>query len=161
MNNLVEIQKNIMSLQIDLQALNEEYEKAKSALETELTKAKGRLNAAKAGIDSARLDLAVSVLRVKGGFVESKQRADAVQSAIKQIADSETPMQRQFVGVKQYSGFGDQRCDCEYGCGPKHGGIVFAIEATERERAWTGEERDAAIYYLLNLREIQKAQAAA
>lgn len=33
----------------------------------------------------------------------------------------------QFYGVKNYDGFYHQRTDCEYGYGPRHGSIVFAI----------------------------------
>ena len=159
--NLVQIQKEIMSLRRDLRDLKQSYTKDKTELEACLATATGRLNTAKAGMDNAKLDLAATVLRVTGDLGDSKQRAEAVESAIMLIAGSEKPMFERYVGVKIYSGFGDQREDHVYGYGPKHGRIVFRIESLERGRAWTEEERDAAIYYLLNLSEIQKAQEAA
>lgn len=61
----------------------------------------------------------------------------------------------EFFGIKNYAGFGDQRCDCPYHMGPKHGDIVFKIG----RRGSTGDERravevtDDAVYLLEAVRD--------
>jgi hypothetical protein len=62
------------------------------------------------------------------GQPKAGARTEAIADAIRIIqADPAGALKREYIGVKQYAGFGDQRADCEYGMGPKHGSVVFSI----------------------------------
>ncbi len=56
-----------------------------------------------------------------------------------------------------------QRSDHDYGMGPRHGSIIFRIGLVSdaRHRELTSAERDAAVYYLMNLEAIQAAKVEA
>lgn len=70
----------------------------------------------------------------KGGGNEGSRKS-LIETAISEILkDGATALQREYLGYKQYAGFGDQRCDCEYGMGPRHGSIVFDIGRTREAR---------------------------
>ena len=79
-------------------------------------------------IDINRCWVAMKDIRVRG-LCNSKTREGAIASAIAQIqTDPANALKKQYVGVKNYASFGDQREDHEYGFGPRHGSIVFSIE---------------------------------
>jgi hypothetical protein len=62
------------------------------------------------------------------GICDNRGRAKLIERAITEIQkNSESAMKEEFIGMKNYAGFGDQECDCSYGYGPKHGSIVFKI----------------------------------
>lgn len=67
--------------------------------------------------------------------IEGAPRADAIADAIENIQKHPTgALMTNYIGVKNYAGFGDQREDHEYGMGPRHGSIVFRIERTRMAR---------------------------
>lgn len=71
-----------------------------------------------------------------------------IEEAISKIqTEPETALAKEFLGFKNYAQFGDQRTDCAYGYGPKHGSIVFSIG---RQRPFEKNEVLGAddIYYL-------------
>lgn len=58
-----------------------------------------------------------------------------IEEAIAKIqASGSEALKQEYLGIKNYAGFGDQREDHEYGYGPSHGSIVFRIERTNRNR---------------------------
>lgn len=78
-------------------------------------------------IDINRCSLAMKDIYVKG-LCSSPVREAAIASAISQIqANPAGALKKQYVGVKNYATFGDQREDHEYNFGPRHGSIVFSI----------------------------------
>lgn len=80
-------------------------------------------------------------------------RYDVIKEAIKDFQTNEFfKIQRRYYGIKNYAGFGDQRNDCEYGYGPRHGSIVFQIEIVNKSEP-TEDMINNAIYYLLKLVE--------
>lgn len=135
------------------------------------------------GLDLAKIERGRALLSIEGRLSETRLAADymgadkARQSAVRQaaladakadLAEGGTKIQRQYFGVKNYSGFGDQREDHQYGYGPKHGSIVFSIS---RQRPFrnsntvgcplTPEQIDDALYLLSALPEIERLQTAA
>lgn len=63
----------------------------------------------------------------EGGRPRWKQ----IEAAINWIAqDGSTALMHEKAYVKNYASFGDQSGECSYGCGPRHGSIVFSIERT-------------------------------
>jgi hypothetical protein len=127
------------------------------------------------GIDHDKLERARKIIAVTGevskcvrGFdrTGSGVRLQALADAKADLANGGDQIGREYFGVKNYDGFGDQRCDCEYGLGPRHGSIVFSIGLTYelRERVRTGphledHEIEDALYLLSALPEIERLRA--
>jgi hypothetical protein len=115
-----------------------------------------------AGLDEAKIKLAEKIIEVAGKY---EREGGCIEKAIASLASGGDYMKRVAIAVKDYAQFHGQGCDCEYGYGPKHGWHVFTVGLTRdaRKRDLTDEECDAAIYYLVHLKQIQEAkqQAAA
>ena len=110
-----------------------------------------------AGLDEAKIALALQVIEVEGKY---EREGGCIDKAIAHLANGSDYMKRVAIAVKDYAQFSGQGCDCEYGYGPKHGWHVFTIGLTRdaRQRELTEDERDAAIYYLVHLQQIQEAK---
>jgi len=66
------------------------------------------------------------MIRVSG--IPSREREYLIEEAIRLIQqDPENAMRTEYLGIKNYAAFGDQREDHTYGMGPRHGSIVFSI----------------------------------
>ena len=79
-------------------------------------------------------------------------RPAVIEEAIALIqADRTNALRKNYLGMKNYASFGDQREDHTYGMGPKHGTIVFSIGRTAkmRERPETVTTFDDDAIYLL------------
>lgn len=78
-------------------------------------------------IDRERCLRALENIYIEGA-PEGAERLKAIEDAIGAIqVDGETALQKEYIGVKNYAHFGDQRSDHEYNMGPRHGHIVFRI----------------------------------
>lgn len=114
----------------------------------------------KEGLDVAKIEAAKMVIRVRGNTGTDRvapARREIINAALEDLSRGPVRLLKEYLGIKNYSGFGDQHSCHSYGTGPRHGHIVFAIELKERTRPLTHEEKEAAIYYLLNLRKIEEA----
>lgn len=68
------------------------------------------------------------------------ERNYLIEDAIARLqSHPDTALVDQYLGIKSYAHFGDQREDHSYGMGPRHGSIVFRIERNGR----TTQERKA------------------
>ena len=125
------------------------------------------------GLDADKITIAQGVLYVRGSYERGgEDRASVIADAIKQLATGE-PIRKYYndlwrvaFGTKNYDRWSGQRCDCEYGYGPSHGGIVFQVGFSEAARkrqpqVLTSDETEAAIYYLTNIQRVQAASARA
>ena len=155
--DLASITRGLMEFTDEREAIIKAHKKELSELDSKIEKLRKLNGVAVAGFDLSKVSMAESLVRVSGS-PDSPERGRAVSRAVKKVACEPIPMRRQYVGVKQCSGFGDQGCDCEYGMGPRHGHIVFRIESLKRKDEWSEIERDAAIYYLSNISKIHKAK---
>lgn len=119
-----------------------------------------------AGLDTDKIALAETILHVTDYRKGGQDRDSARQDAILWFGTGKAGyrgLRHEFFGTKNYSGWSGQRCDCGYGMGPRHGSICFRIGLKEEARArdLSDAEREAAIYYLINLERIQAARVAA
>ena len=123
------------------------------------------INQTEAGLDLAKISLAETVMYAGDYSRAGQDRDGARQDAIKWFAGRQTTtdLQHEYIGTKSYDRWYGQRCDCGYGMGPRHGSIIFEIGLRHdvRKRELTPEEREAAVYYLINLERIQSARAKA
>jgi hypothetical protein len=120
------------------------------------------------GIDAEKVALAETIVYAwdhrNGGSDWQSCRADAIKQfatglPITQYCD----LWRRRFATKNYDRWTGQREDHEYGYGPKHGSMCFEIGLTKQARArsysdLSGEEIEAAVYYLVNLERIQLAR---
>lgn len=134
-----------------------------------------------AGLDVEKVAEARRVLYLYGSYAAGGEGRDSVvRDMVDWLATGEkrtyqTPAEGYF-GTKNYSGWRGQREDHQYGYGPRHGSTCFAVGIADHVRGaakangfegnrlhefLTPEEREAALYYLLNIERIEAAQKAA
>jgi hypothetical protein len=118
-------------------------------------------------LDIKRIRSAESVIAIRGRMGERKDYEGkfvrmgfgddlaAVEQAIRWMACSYQPtfytdLNSVYFGCKDYDRWSHQREDCQYGYGPRHGSIVFAIELRQEHRneGLTEQQRNDCIYYL-------------
>lgn len=141
--------------------LDKNYQSEKSRLKAMADAAKTTLAQYKDGLDVDKIRLAETVLYVSDFAKGGEERGGAVADAIKWFATGKAGyrgLRHEYFGTKSYDRWHGQRCDCEYGMGPRHGSIIFRIELRReaRDRDLTTDEKNAAIYYLINLQAIQQ-----
>lgn len=115
----------------------------------------------KSGLDAGKIALARTVLKVRGIYEKAGQdRASVISDAIAWFATGKAPCYHQLssadYGTKTYDCWYGQRSDHEWG-GPAHGSIIFQVGLIDRNKQITDEEREACLYYLTNISEIQEA----
>lgn len=101
-------------------------------------------------IDVNRCRAAMELLDVEG-IPAKGMRNELIEEAIRRIQmDGTVALQSQYMGIKNYAHFGDQREDHDYGYGPRHGSIVFAIQRKGDRKAELGPDH---IYLLECVRD--------
>lgn len=87
----------------------------------------------------------------------SDSRMKAIEDALTAIqTDGTKALAGQFIGVKNYDGFGDQREDYRYGCCPRHGSIVFSIKRRGAHDVPLGADH---VYLLVAVRDFESIPA--
>lgn len=166
--NLFDAAKRKFELQAELSDLISQAKTKESSLRKDIESCNFILNNSTAGIDQEKVDLAKTILRVRGSYDKGgDDRASVINDVIKQLSTG-VPIREIYgdlwrveFGTKNYDRWSGQRSDHEYGYGPKHGGIVFSVGLTDNVRKskshgeLTQEEIESAIYYLLNISKIQ------
>jgi hypothetical protein len=128
-----------------------------------------------AGIDLERAERGRAIIDVRGRVSDVRRGFDGNGAGIRaaMLAEAKADLAlggeriaSRYFGVKNYDGFGDQRTDCEYGMGPRHGSIVCSIGLTRtlRDRIRSGphledSEIEDALYLLSALPAIEAALA--
>lgn len=92
-------------------------------------------------------------------------RLDIIEESVKILQAGGDRLRSEYLGIKNYANFGDQREDHPYGCGPRHGSIVFKVVMSDARRMnkdpLTSDEVGDAIYYLLAERDFTPIREAA
>lgn len=106
-------------------------------------------------LDYPRLVAASKNIYIHGTINPSRNYK--IEEAIKLIQqDPLNALIKEYLGIKNYAGFGDQDCNCEYGYGPNHGSIVFSIGKVNRiSDIKLGEDE---IYLLESVRDFGNAE---
>jgi hypothetical protein len=98
-------------------------------------------------IDREKCLRALKHIRLQG-LPTTNERKALIEEAITLIQrNGSEALKSGYIGYKNYAGFGDQRTDCSYGMGPRHGSIVYSIGRTNMgtESVTLGDDE---IYYL-------------
>lgn len=117
-----------------------------------------------AGVDLERLNHGQHVIYVSGDYRKiGGESATCIADAKADLAAGAPKLKREYFGAKNYAHWTGQRCDCSYGCGPRHGYIVFEIGLTRaaREMELTSEMLEDALYVLANIDRVLDAKKAA
>jgi len=153
----LEIARSLEALKSEQKGLEDSTAKRLSEIKAGRAKLIETMKRRAAGLDEAKIGLALSVIEVEGKY---EREGGCIDKAVASLAQGGDYMKRVAISVKDYAQFSGQGCDCEYGYGPKHGHHVFTIGLTReaRKRELSEAELDAAIYYLVHLQQIQEAQ---
>lgn len=154
---LVEIIKRIDSRLTQRAAEIDAHKKSLAYIDGEIETLRAERQMVSGGLDLEKVGLAETVIGIRGDYTETTQRKKVVQAAISDVAKGCSHLKNQYFGVKVYSGFGEQLAHHEYGYGPKHGSIVFAVQLKNKS-GLSEEEAEAAVYYLLNIEKIWEAK---
>ena len=169
---LTETIKKVADLRNKLCA-HEDTAKAKSSeMRSEIADLQRLINLDSALLDCAKINLAQSVIFVRGQYTHAgDERTSVISDAVHQIATGEKRgyrgLDHENFGTKSYDRWHGQRCDCQSGMGPKHGSIIFQVGLRKDARdrggvtALTDDEREATIYMLTRLEAVQSAEASA
>lgn len=107
-------------------------------------------------IDLDRFQRGAKQLRCVGRVAKLPHRLRVIEDAILAIQTNQvTALSEEYMGVKNYAAFGDQRCDCSYGMGPSHGSIVFMVG---RASGYKGPMDSDAVYALEVFRDTGDAE---
>lgn len=169
MANLLKSVQEIGRLTVELAAHEAAAKKRSAELTGEIVAHRTVLARIEAGLDLDKIVLAETFLHVTDYSRGGDERNSARQDAIKWFADTldvrngYADLRSVYFGTKNYDRWSGQRADHSYGMGPRHGSTCFSIGLVEgaRKRDLTEEEREAAIYYLLNIEAIQKSRVSA
>lgn len=118
------------------------------------------------GFDEEKIALAEGVLRVYGKYAKAGEERDSViKDAIAWLSGESVGyrgLAKEYFGTKDYDRWHGQRSDHAYGYGPSHGCIIFSVGLLPSARAGVLSEaqKDAAIYYLMNIQAIQECASA-
>jgi hypothetical protein len=172
--NLTEAAKTKFELQAELAAHIAASKQREAELRSGIEKASVVLASSASGIDHDKIALAKTVIYVRGLFEHGgRDRDSVIQDAIKQLSTGVAireifgDLWRVSFGTKNYAQWSGQRSDHDYGYGPKHGSICFAVGLTDSVRKekkhsdLLPEEIEATVYYLTNIQRVQAAEEAA
>ena len=129
------------------------------------------LSSAVEGVDLDKVNLAKTVIYVKGAYERAgEDRNSVIYDAIKQLATglptraAYGDLWSYYFGTKNYDRWSGQRSDHPYWMGPGHGsicfevGIVESVRKSRKQADLTAAEVEAAIYYLTNIQRVQEAE---
>lgn len=155
---LNEILKRRQEISIELGRLSKEYEKMTGIFKKE-NEELARLESI--AVNDVTLDyvmIAEKILYTRGNPSNTCEREVLTELAAYDIAHGGKHLAKEFYGNKNYGSY-YQRCDCQYGYGPRHGSICeeVGLRSEYRGEELTDEEKDACIYYLKNFKKIYDA----
>jgi len=164
MKKLHEIVKERFEKQKELSQKTEAFKKEQAKLNSEIQELLRLENVAQIGLDLDKVQIAEKLIWIQGNpfrktsDVTKFSGVVIAECAIIDIAEDCKKMRTQFFGNKEYVSF-YQRCDCEYGYGPRHGSIVDRIGLIDTNHQFTDDEKDACIYYIKNYNAVKEAKA--
>lgn len=167
-NSLIELCAEQTHLAAAIKAETDRHATAIKTLQSRLRDIREQIALHSAGLDMAKIALARSVLYLSGSYRNGGDRRDSVvRDAMHWFATGTKPeacyrgLDQVAYGTKNYDRWSGQRSDHEYGWGPSHGWIVFAVGLKNPRNELTEEQREACLYYLVNIEAIESAQVSA
>ena len=76
--------------------------------------------------------------------------SDLINAAKNDLVNGVKKMKTEYFGQKRYESY-DQRCDCTYGMGPRHGTVYQRIGLKSPSKELSDYDLECCLYYLNNL----------
>lgn len=133
--DIIQVRKNIETLEQDRKNLVDAYEKELRAKDNEIRKAKEVLAMCLNGVVVERIENAKRFI-----FIENPKRygpgesENAMRTVETILTNCPKELTKKYVGCKDYDRFVCQEESHRYGYGPTHGNIVWSIGATKEWR---------------------------
>ncbi len=139
---------------------NAEHLRRLKELSRKLEEAREKERILLGGLNAGLIGKGKRLVSIKGNplAVTDGSPRPIAEAAVKDILDGCGWLKQGYFGNKRYEGF-YQRADCRYGYCPVHGRIVDRIELTQNalgilgERELSKDEKEAAIYYIMNYKK--------
>jgi hypothetical protein len=154
---LTELTQELRAANLRKSAIQASYQVDIANVDGEIMRLTQRLNIANAGLDEEMVKHGMNVISF-GDVQDSPERKSCVDDAIDDLGKCAKSLKNGYFGTKNYAHWRDQRCDCAYGYGPKHGSVVFVVGLRReyREKDLTPDDIECAIYCLLNIDKINE-----
>ena len=157
--NILEINRAIIALDEQFSDKEKDFAKYKAAYLAERKDLLGQVNLVKHSIDIEKFERGKQLLSLC--FPSSKNYrtekrtyymiySSLIAAAKKDLSTGASGLSKEYIGQKRYEGF-DQRCDCEYGCGPSHGYIYQSIGLRNPKVQLTDYDAECCLYLLENI----------
>lgn len=162
MTSISKIIQNRLELEEELRELTNLFESKKKDYLKKIAKCKEQEQIVSVGLDLDKIELGKKILYIHGNPYgksdDVRYSGDnfIAKEAIKDILNGCKHLRKEFFGNKVYEGY-YQRCDCKYGYGPSHGGIVDEIGLKDRDKELTEDEIEATVYYLTVWQQLPEA----
>ena len=160
-NSMVDQQRAIRALEREKAEAKKLFESEQNDMAKRLYKMRRNLAVDAVGLDRHKIDMARDVLEIRGSFIGGGDaRLSVVNDAISVLLDGTSDLRRKYFGTKSYDRWHGQRCDCEYGFGPKHGSIIFyvGLRPKWREVNLSSIQIEACVYFLTCIEAIENAE---
>ena len=139
---------------------NTEHLRRLKELNRKLEEAREKERILLGGLNAGLIERGKRLVSIKGNplAVTDGSPRPIAEAAVKDILDGCVWLKEGYFGNKRYEGF-YQRTDCRYGYCPTFGSIVDRIELTQNalgilgERDLSKDEKEAAIYYIINYKK--------
>lgn len=160
---LYELEKQRQQLKNKMIRIENEYHANLKRVKGEIKETERHILLHSAGIHMEKYGLGARLLKIKGEkrtTFGSDERVfllneEMIDKAREDIANDLQTLSRKYLAIKEHGGFGFQFETVENGKAPKHGSIQLSIELERPTKpTYTEEEKEAMLYYLLNLETI-------
>lgn len=164
MSTIKELELRKRQVQAEISNANKCHQDKIKALEWEEREAQTQINMICSGLDVEKILHAEHILQVSGAFKDAGSDKDIVlKRSVDQIIEGGGSLFREYMGTKNYDRFSGQFISCSYGCGPRHGSVVFQVGLMPAIRnngvTLDDSQIECCLYYLNNIGRIQESKA--
>ena len=165
-NSLLQLNRKLMELQLELKGEKQDFEKRCDALNNEINQVRRNINLCKSSVDTNKVNHAMTILDlqfpVQRNYCGGTNKvlpiySDLVNAAKADLSTGATKLRAEYIGQKLYEGF-DQRTDCRYGYGPSHGSIYQRIGLRNPKQELSDYDLECCLYLLENIAAVVESK---
>lgn len=164
--SLLQLNRKLLELQLELKGEKQDFEKRCDALNNEINQVRRNINLCKSSVDTNKVNHAMTILDLQfpvqrnyhGGTNKVLPiYSDLVNAAKADLSSGATKLRTKYIGQKRYGGF-DQREDCRYGYGPRHGSIYQKIGLRNPKQELSDYDLECCLYLLENIAAVVESK---
>jgi hypothetical protein len=158
-STLLELNRELISLDTQHEADTKEFNERNEAYSSKRMGVLDKINLVKHSIDTVMFERGRSFLRLEFpcsiNYKTDKRTYSMIYQSLiddakKDLSTGAKKLKTSYFGQKRYEGY-DQRCDCGYGTGPRHGSIYQSIGLEKRNAELSDYDIECCLYVLENL----------